>query len=431
MRDREVAGAGDVNGDGYDDVIVGAQRDDDLGDRSGAAYVFFGSVHGIDGGTELKLTASDGVEGNLFGAVVAGAGDVNDDGYDDVIVGAYGATSASAGAAYLYLGSASGDLATEQRLTASDGHIGDAFGRAAAGAGDVNGDGYDDVVVGAYADDDAEAYAGAAYVFLGGPTGIDLAEETKLTAVAPEASDRFGYDVSGAEDVDGDGYDDVVIGAYLDDELGSASGSVFLFLGGPQGVDPTGATMLNASDGEAEDYFGLSVAAAGDVDGDGYADLIVAADGDDDVATNAGAAYVFAGECRDEDEDGLCDEVDPCVTSDLADVDGDGLEDVCDLSVKKLSAVCPGENSFRIDNVTPYGQFQLWAGEPGGPAVLPSGSCAGIDVSLGTVAKELATLTANEMGTKIVHPTLPDVACGKALVVVDLTSCNASPALDL
>ncbi len=174
-----VAAAGDVNGDGYDDVIVGA-RDYDAGEwNEGAAFVFLGSASGIadgDPGTAAAQLESD--QGNAkLGSSVAGGGDVNGDGYDDVIVGAegYNAGESDEGAAFVFLGSASGiadgDPGTAAAQLESD-QRGAKLGSSVAGARDVNGDGYDDVIVGARDYDAGESNEGAAFVFLGSASGI-------------------------------------------------------------------------------------------------------------------------------------------------------------------------------------------------------------------------------------------------------------------
>ncbi|MBK9369114.1 MAG: FG-GAP repeat protein, partial [Deltaproteobacteria bacterium] len=182
----------------------------------------------------------------------------------------------------------------------------DLFGVSVAGAGDVDGDGYDDLVIGAYGDDDNGSDSGSAYVYYGSSAGIDTSTEDKLIASDGAADDYFGASVAGAGDVDGDGYDDLVIGADGDDDNGSDSGSAYVYYGSSAGIDTSTEDKLIASDGAASDYFGYSVAGAGDVDGDGYDDLVIGAYYDDDNGSNSGSAYVYYGDCRDEDEDGYC-----------------------------------------------------------------------------------------------------------------------------
>ena len=287
-----VAGAGDLVGDGYDDVILGAPATDDAGSDAGSVYLYRGSASGVLSSTELELSASDVAAGDRFGAAVAGVGDVNGDGYDDVVVGAYARDSA-AGAAYLYLGSPGGlDPASEVLLTAADGAAGDHFGESLAAAGDVNGDGFADVIIGAQGAGDE----GAAYLFLGGASGLDGG--TAIRASDGVADDAFGIAVAGAGDVNGDGYDDVIVGASGVDASGASAGAATLFLGSASGLEPTSEHLLLASDGYGGDRFGYAVAEAGDRDGDGYADVLVGAYGDDDGGSGSGAAYATPGSAK-------------------------------------------------------------------------------------------------------------------------------------
>jgi len=160
-----VASAGDVNGDGYADIIVGASNAPGAGTNdTGEAYVYYGSSSGL--GTSAVWNVNGEASGDRFGVSVASAGDVNGDGYADVIVGAnYNDDGASnAGEAYVYYGSASGLSATPDWSDQGEAS-GDYFGVSVASAGDVNGDGYADVIVGAYANDDAASNAGEVYVY--------------------------------------------------------------------------------------------------------------------------------------------------------------------------------------------------------------------------------------------------------------------------
>ena len=295
-----VAGAGDVNGDGYDDLVVGATNDSSAATSAGAAYLYLGAASGIDASTEQRLDPSDAAEDYWFGDGVDGAGDVNGDGFADVIVGSDGDNGpvSWAGAAYVYHGSAAGlDASSETKLVASDATVDAGFGWVPASAGDVNADGYDDVIVGAYFGDGVESGAGAAYVYLGSASGIDSTTEAKLYASDGAVYDWFGETMDGPGDLDGDGYDDVIVSATGSDAYGEDAGAAYVYMGGSGGVDISTELQLAPSDAEAGDVFGYPVAGAGDVDGDGFFDLIIGAWSDDDIATDAGAAYLFHGGC--------------------------------------------------------------------------------------------------------------------------------------
>ena len=335
-----VSGAGDLNGDGYSDVIVGAFRDDDNGVNSGSVYVYYGSSAGIDINSETKLIASGGADDDHFGTSVSDAGDLNGDGYSDVIVGAasddYNGTDS--GSVYVYYGSDTGiDINSETKLIASDGSLNDSFGHLVSGAGDLNGDGYSDVIVGAYRDDDNGASSGSVYVYYGSGAGIDINSETKLIASDGADGDRYGFSVSGAGDLNGDGYSDVVVGAYQDDTAVSGAGSVYVYYGSDTGIDINSETKLIASDGAEGDYFGVSVSGAGDLNGDGYSDMVVGAAFDDDDGAASGSAYIYYGgnagiepnsETKLTASDGAISDLFGESVSGAGDVDGDGDNDV-------------------------------------------------------------------------------------------------------
>jgi hypothetical protein len=299
-----VSGAGDVNGDGYADVIVGAEDYDAGQVDEGAAFVFLGSASGIADGSPATAAAqleSDQAGANL-GVSVSSAGDVNDDGYSDVIVGAnrYSSGQTFEGAALIFLGSASG---------ISDGNVGTAatllqsnqgsanFGVSVSGAGDVDGDGYADVIVGADGYTAGQATEGAAFVFHGGLLGV--ANGTPATAAAQLESNQtdsnFGISVSGAGDVDGDGYADVIVGSNEYAAGQADEGAAFVFLGGVSGIananPATAATQLESNETSAN--LGSSVSGAGDVNGDGYSDVIVGAPAYGFI--DKGAAFIFSG----------------------------------------------------------------------------------------------------------------------------------------
>jgi hypothetical protein len=281
---RALAAAGDVDGDGYGDVIVGAPGYP-TGTATGRVYLYYGSSSGLSGSD--PWIASGQAFGELFGDAVASGGDVDGDGYADLVVGAPGVSSGR-GAAYVYQGSPTGPDSTPD-WTAT-GEEGEWFGEAIAGAGDVNGDGYGDLLVGAPRFDNGTLLdAGKTYLYAGSASGLETSASWSLASLSEEES--WGASVASAGDVNGDGYGDLVIGA---PGLGGVSGFAQVFHGGPGW--PAGTPSRAIAGEYTNDYFGASVSGAGDVNGDGYADVLVGAYGyDDGLNDGAGKAYVYLG----------------------------------------------------------------------------------------------------------------------------------------
>ncbi|MBI2568222.1 MAG: FG-GAP repeat protein [Candidatus Schekmanbacteria bacterium] len=273
-----VATAGDVNGDGYADIVVGARKYDNSETDEGKAFVFHGSATGPQATEDWSVESNQ--DSALLASSVATAGDVNGDGYADLIVGA-------ANDAYVFHGSATG-LAATAAWTASSGQAGSSFGTSVASAGDVNGDGYVDVIVGAYTYDNGETDEGRAYVYLGSAAG--LAASPAWVTESDQSTAYFGYSVAGAGDVNGDGYSDVIVGAYQHDGGLTDEGRAFVYYGSATGLATTPAWTVDSDTANA--HFGVSVAGAGDVNGDGFSDAIVGAR---KYNTWDGRAYVYYG----------------------------------------------------------------------------------------------------------------------------------------
>ncbi len=255
-----VAGAGDVNGDGFADVVVGAQN---AMDGTGRAYVFAGSPTGLTAAPTATLTGTDGLNG-YFGYSVGGAGDINADGYADLVVGAFGAMR-SVGRTYVFLGGAGGLNRTP--VTTLDGPDGGSFGWTVASAGDVNGDGFADVVVSAPT---VTRNTGRAYVYFGSARG--LVAEAARTLIGPGGEGGFfGQSLAAGGDVNGDGFGDLVVGAYA---ALSYSGQAYAYLGGAGGVGSSPSITVTSSAG-AGGTFGSSLTNSGDVNRDGFSDLLV------------------------------------------------------------------------------------------------------------------------------------------------------------
>ncbi|AKU99235.1 hypothetical protein AKJ09_05899 [Labilithrix luteola] len=263
-----VAPAGDVDGDGYADILVG---DPSANQGYGLAFVFYGSETGLkDNPTTLNPKTTD----VRFGCSVA-AGDINGDGLPDLVVGA---ERTSTGRVYIYRGQAGGTFEGPVILKGpGPTNINYSFGHAVANAGDVNGDGYSDLIVGAPQDGDPSGGGGGsgrAYLYSGGAGGIaaDATPVALIGETGPVPGDpriAFGKAVAGLGDVDGDGYDDIGVGApnYYG-ELGRA----YVFAGGAGGITAqTAPIKLELPNHQSE----LASSLHGqDVDGDGHSDIV-------------------------------------------------------------------------------------------------------------------------------------------------------------
>jgi hypothetical protein len=321
-----VSAAGDINGDGFDDVLVGAYLANPNGTTSGASYVVFGKRDGFPASLELStLDGSDGFEligggpVEFFGRSVSAAGDVNGDGVDDVIIGAFGAnpTGAGGGASYVVFGRttpfpAAFDMSTLDGTNGFRliGAAGDLSGVSVSSAGDMNGDGLSDVIIGAYRNDSAGVNdTGAAYVVFGRittfPANIDLARlsgNDGFKISGGMADDRAGSAVSDAGDINGDGLDDVLIGAPSADANGLSSGAAYVVFGNLGGfpinldlatLDGTNGFQLSGA--AANDLAGQSVSSAGDFNGDGLDDLMVTSLGAGPNGNYSGTTYLVFG----------------------------------------------------------------------------------------------------------------------------------------
>ena len=302
---RSVSSAGDVNGDGRADIIVGTSRDDNNGTDSGSARVF----SGLDG--SILYTFDGDSAYDRFGESVSSAGDVDGDGRADLIVGASGDDNngASSGSARVFSG-----LDGSILYTFYGDDQGDALGRSVSSAGDVNGDGRADLIVGASFDDNNGAGSGSARVF----SGLD--GSILYTFEGDVEGDVFGYSVSSAGDVNGDGRADLIVGAW-NVNSGRRIGSARVL----SGLD--GSILYNFQGRGAGDHFGWSVSSAGDVNGDGRADMIVGALG---ASGRSGSARVLSGldgsVLYDFEGDELGGDFGFSV-SDLGDINGDRLSD--------------------------------------------------------------------------------------------------------
>ncbi|WP_442941844.1 hypothetical protein [Nostoc sp.] len=293
-----VSSAGDINGDGIDDLIIGAKNASPNGTESGQSYVVFGSKGGFN--AQFNLSTLNGTNGfaingintiDYSGISVSNAGDINGDGIDDLIIGTFSNQS------YVVFGSKGGfdssfNLST---LNGTNGFAinginpGDDSGSSVSSAGDINGDGIDDLIIGARFASPNGSLSGQSYVVFGNKEGFDaqfnlstLNGTNGFAINGINLDDNSGYSVSSAGDINGDGIDDLIIGALNADPNDKFSGQSYVVFGSKGGFDSNfNLSTLNGTNGFAinginpGDNLGSSVSSAGDINDDGIDDLII------------------------------------------------------------------------------------------------------------------------------------------------------------
>lgn len=328
-----LANVGDVDGDGFDDLLIGADYSSAVESYAGAAYLVLGPVN-----SSRSLSVADmilyGVESDGFlGSVVASVGDMSGDGVVDLAVGAMGEADGT-GAVYLFSGSERGeiDIDTYQAKLAGESLFDAAGGIVVTGAGDVDGDGVSDLIIGMSFNNGRR---GAVYLVLGPVSGsMNLSEaDGKLTGEDP--SDHAGAALSSIDDVNGDGYGDFLVGANYNNAGGTYAGAAYLVLGPVS--DSGGLSDVETKlTGEKDDLAGGSVAMLGDTNGDGESDCLIGAEGNGLAGRDAGVAYLVygpvsgvvtlseeAGTFTGEDEEDAAGNV----VAPADDVDNDGYQD--------------------------------------------------------------------------------------------------------
>ena len=306
-----VSNGGDVNGDGFSDVVVAAHT---VNGSRGRVWLFHGSPSGP--ATTPSWQADGDQVSQRLGAAVSTAGDVNNDGFDDLAIGCFGSAGGGVpGEVFVWYGSASGLGANGLPSNADFRFTEAAFGDLQQGtgafypgnvvhdwvntAGDVNGDGFDDLVVGAVGVDGAQPNEGKVYVFFGSATGLSTSNKWEYASGAGVADTLFGASVSTAGDVNGDGFDDLLVGAPRWDMLGNDRGFVLVFHGSPTFSLVTAPSWTHAAEEcqNANDpaSIGFSVSTAGDINGDGFADVVVGEPFGDCNQADEGLVLVYFG----------------------------------------------------------------------------------------------------------------------------------------
>ena len=384
-----VSFAGDVNGDGLEDILIGAWGNDDVDAQAGKVYLIFSSSLGSS--TNIDLSLADYVflgqnQGDQAGISVAGAGDIDGDGLDDILIGAWGYDTSShlvAGRAYIILASSLGSTTTIG-LGSADYHltgVGEfhALGHSVASAGDVDGDGLADVLIGApnkYGTS-LHATSGSSVYFLFGKDIIASSSASLsyshrftdyycythascTTTWGTSGLSHLGWSVSSAGDIDGDGRDDIIMGApeWKDStgSVSSGSGRIFIVFGKNMGRGggysvPTGAHYIdtvaditlvgNTSSGfYSGRNIGGFVTTVGDIDGDGLDDILQISNDDIEHSHSFGGSHIILGstlsttgvhdfsDVIDFEFDDLVKKWEFSSGSTTADIDQDGIDDL-------------------------------------------------------------------------------------------------------
>ena len=330
-----IAALGDLDGDGVEDIAVGASGDDDGGTSAGGVFILFMNDDGTVSSTTHICHGTSGFSGDLssgspeFGVAVAPIGDLNGDTNMDLVVGAFGDDDGGGGrgAAYVLFLNSDGTVSADQKISdLAGGFTGtlddnDNFGVAVGAIGDLDGDTNEDIIVAARLDDDGGGGRGAVYVLFLDSDGTVLSHQ-KISSTTGgfsgglDDADYFGTSVDRIGDINNDGIEDIAVGCRGDDDGSSASGAIWILFLDTDGT-VLGEQKISALEGGLTgpltgDEFGYGVTSMGDLDGDGRQDIAVGERYRDDGGSNRGAAWIlFLDDCT-VDADFTASDLMPC-----------------------------------------------------------------------------------------------------------------------
>ena len=309
-----VAALGDMDGDGVPDLAVSRHLADNVGVDDGTIFVLYMNANGS---VKSKVEIGEGLGGlnvglvsnDKFGFGVGSIGDLNGDGVNDIAVGAIGDTDggANSGAVYILFMNANGTVASNQKISATSGGLtglpaGTLFGTSIDGIGDLNGDGTLDIVVGAGRDNDGGTNRGAIWVLFMNSNGT-VSSSQKISdtqgnfGYGLSNNYSFGWTVAGEIDIDGDGINDITTGSYGGNDGGPERGESYILFMNTNGTVREYLTISQLQGNfntvlDDNDRYGKSTAILGDVNGDGYIEIAYGADQDDNGGTDQGAFYI-------------------------------------------------------------------------------------------------------------------------------------------
>ena len=335
---RALAIVGDVDGDGYGDLVVGAPYNDEAAPNGGKAYLLLGPHAGPRALALADATFLGDEEHGELGTAVAAIDDQDGDGLSDILVGTPGRSYNQLGHVLVFTAPFEVAMTVEDAFAVLAGAVEmDDAGAAVAPAGDLDGDGDIEILVGAPESSELGDGVGLVYLVHGPVTGDQELSLSFARMFGESENDRAGEVVAGIGDVDGDGLDDFGIGVPSAHAGATQPGRVYLFFDLAQGdhcLDTAAATLEGETDGDGA---GMALAAAGDLDGDGFGDMIVGAPWRESVAGNRGAAYVLYGPVHGSSPLSSADAlIEAGTSSEMAgysvlgpgDLDGDGFRDL-------------------------------------------------------------------------------------------------------